>query len=194
MRIFSSCGEQRATLYSQGSGFSLRRFLLLGCTGSRVHGPRWLHRVGPLVAAPGLRSTGSIDWCTGLAALRSGIFPGQGVNLETEDYIFVSSLPAFPGGSEVKASAPNAGDPGSVGEMPWRRKWQPTPIFVPGEALFRGSRAFLEGKLLLITNILIWVILQDGFLLFLIWPLKYGSIQIQFIVCFCCELRIVFTF
>ena len=114
VRIFSSCGEQRATLYSQGSGFSLRRLLLLRRTGSRAHGLQWLHRVGPLVGAPGLRSTGSIDWCTGLAALCRRIFPGQGVNLETEDYIFVSSLPAFPGGSEVKASAPNARDVGSI--------------------------------------------------------------------------------
>jgi len=43
----------------------------------------------------------------------------------------------FPGGSEVKASACNAGDqgltPGS-GRFPWRRKWQPTPVFLPGES------------------------------------------------------------
>ena len=34
-------------------------------------------------------------------------------------------------GSEVKASACNAGDLGSI---PWRRKWQPTPVFLPGES------------------------------------------------------------
>ena len=40
----------------------------------------------------------------------------------------------------------NAGDPGSipvsdpwVGKIPWRRKWQPTPIFFPGE--FHGQRS-----------------------------------------------------
>ena len=47
----------------------------------------------------------------------------------------------FPGGSEVKASASNAGDPGLipgfnpwVGKIPWRRKWQPTSVFLPGES------------------------------------------------------------
>ena len=40
----------------------------------------------------------------------------------------------FPGGSDNKESACNAGDPGSIpglGRTPWRRKWQPTPIFLP---------------------------------------------------------------
>ena len=43
----------------------------------------------------------------------------------------------FPGGSEVKASARNAGDLGStpwVGKIPWRRKWQPTLVFLAGES------------------------------------------------------------
>ena len=33
-------------------------------------------------------------------------------------------------GSDSKKSACNAGDPGSI---PWRREWQPTPVFLPGE-------------------------------------------------------------
>ena len=36
----------------------------------------------------------------------------------------------------VKESACNAGDPGSIpesGRCPWSRKWQPTPVFMPGE-------------------------------------------------------------
>ena len=40
----------------------------------------------------------------------------------------------FPGGSDSKASAHNAGDPGSipwVGKIPWRRKGQPTPVLLP---------------------------------------------------------------
>ena len=39
----------------------------------------------------------------------------------------------FPDGSDSKASACNVGDPGFnpwVGKIPWRRKWQPTPIFL----------------------------------------------------------------
>ena len=48
----------------------------------------------------------------------------------------------FPGGSVVKASACNVGDLGSIpgsGRFPWRSKWQPTPVFLPGE--FHGWRS-----------------------------------------------------
>ena len=48
----------------------------------------------------------------------------------------------FPGGSEGKESACNAGDPGSwVGTIPWRKKWLPTPVFLPGE--FYGQRSLV---------------------------------------------------
>ena len=46
----------------------------------------------------------------------------------------------FPGGSEGKESACNAGRPGFdpwVGKIPWRRKWQSTPVCLPGE--FHGQ-------------------------------------------------------
>ena len=39
----------------------------------------------------------------------------------------------FPHSSVVKESACNAGDPG-LGRFPWRRKWQVTPVFLPGES------------------------------------------------------------
>ena len=42
----------------------------------------------------------------------------------------------FPRGADGKASAYNAGDPGSIPELgrSQRRKWQPTPVFLPGES------------------------------------------------------------
>ena len=48
----------------------------------------------------------------------------------------------FPSGSEGKASACNEGGPGFhpwVKKIPWRRKWQPTPVFLPGES--HGQRS-----------------------------------------------------
>ena len=45
-------------------------------------------------------------------------------------------------GSDGKASAYNAGDLGSipwVRKFPWRRKWQPTPLFLPGKSHGRRS-------------------------------------------------------
>ena len=50
----------------------------------------------------------------------------------------------FPGGSDGKESASYTGDPDSIpglGKIPWRKKWQPTPIFLPGE--FHGHRSLL---------------------------------------------------
>ena len=32
-----------------------------------------------------------------------------------------------------------AGKRGTLGELPWRREWQPTPVFLPGE--FHGQRS-----------------------------------------------------
>ena len=52
--------------------------------------------------------------------------------------------PIFPAGSEVKASTPSARDLGSIpglGRFPWRRKWQPTPVFLPGES--HGQRSLV---------------------------------------------------
>ena len=40
-------------------------------------------------------------------------------------------------GSVVKNPPANAGDAGSIpglGRSPWRRKWQPTPVFLPGKS------------------------------------------------------------
>ena len=45
----------------------------------------------------------------------------------------------FPGGSEVKKLPANAGD--WVGKIPWSRKWQPTPGFLPGES--HGQRSLV---------------------------------------------------
>ena len=55
-------------------------------------------------------------------------------------------LSGVPGGSDGKESACNAGDLGLipgfdpwVGKIPWRREWQPTPVFLPGK--FYGQRS-----------------------------------------------------
>ena len=45
--------------------------------------------------------------------------------------------PGTPGGSDGKESACSAGHPGFdpyVRKIPWRRKWQPTPVFLPGKS------------------------------------------------------------
>ena len=53
----------------------------------------------------------------------------------------------FPGGSDGKYSACNAGglrfDP-RVRKIPWRREWLPTPLLLPGE--FQGQRSLAGYK------------------------------------------------
>ena len=49
---------------------------------------------------------------------------------------------AFPGGSVKNPAFCGAGDLGSIPglrEIPWRREWQPTPVFLPGG--FHGQRS-----------------------------------------------------
>ena len=51
--------------------------------------------------------------------------------------IFLEGLSGFPSGSDGKESACNGGDLGLIpglGRSPWRRAWQPTPVFLPGES------------------------------------------------------------
>ena len=50
----------------------------------------------------------------------------------------------FLSGSDSKKFACNAGDPGFdpwVRKIPWRREWQPTPVFLPGKS--HGQRNWL---------------------------------------------------
>ena len=65
----------------QYTGFSSQWFLL-GRTGSRVHGLLQLWHVGSAVAAPRLKSTGSLAVAHGLScSAAGGIFLDQGSNL-----------------------------------------------------------------------------------------------------------------
>ena len=53
-------------------------------------------------------------------------------------------------GFSSKESACNAGDTGDAGsilgvrKIPWRREWQPTPVFLPGKSHGQSSLAGLE--------------------------------------------------
>ena len=60
----------------------------------------------------------------------------------------------FLGGSVVKNPPANAGDTSlipQVGKIHWKRKWQPTPVFLPGKSRGHSSlvgyRAFLNSDL-----------------------------------------------
>ena len=51
----------------------------------------------------------------------------------------------FPAGSDGKVSVYNVGDPAFfdpwVGKIPWRRKWQSTPVLLPGKS--HGQRSLV---------------------------------------------------
>ena len=69
--------------------------------------------------------------------------------IDYADYIYIYiyiyiCICNFPGGSDGKASACNAGDLGLIpwlGRFPWRRKWQPTLVFLPGKS--HGQRSLI---------------------------------------------------
>ena len=52
------------------------------------------------------------------------------------------ALPGFPGGSAVKNPPANAGDDPWFGKIPWRRKWQPTPVSLPEKS--HGQRSLVD--------------------------------------------------
>ena len=80
------------------------------------------------------------------------------MNLEVQPpgvYIFNKYVKGvgFPGGSVGKESTCNAGDTGrcefdpqdpQVGKILWRRAWQPTPVFLPGES--HGQRSLVDSS------------------------------------------------
>ena len=51
----------------------------------------------------------------------------------------------FPGGSDGKESACNAGDLSSILGIPWRRKQQPTPVFLLGQPHGQRNGATVHG-------------------------------------------------
>ena len=62
-------------------------------------------------------------------------------------FCFTEHLLHFPGGTSIKEPAcqcrghKRLGFDPWVGKIPWRRKWQPTPVFSPGE--FHGQRSLV---------------------------------------------------
>ena len=109
----------------------------------------------------GLQSMGSLrvghDWVTSLSLFH---FHALEKEMATHSSVLAWRIPGTgePGGltsmgshrvghdwSDLAAAAANAGDMGSIpglGWFPWRRKWQPTPVLLPGKA--HGQRS-LEG-------------------------------------------------
>ena len=62
--------------------------------------------------------------------------------------VWISGLHmGFPGGSDSKESAYNGGDMGLIpglGKIPWKRAWQPAPVFLPGESPWTEEPVGLE--------------------------------------------------
>ena len=81
------------------------------------------------------------EYWSGLPFLSPGDLPDSGIEPMSSALVggfFATELPTrgFPSGSDGKESACNAGvtrfEPW-VMKIPWRKEWQPTPVFLPGE-------------------------------------------------------------
>ena len=64
---------------------------------------------------------------------------GQQRSPSCETAMALQGALGFPGGSVAKKLPADTGDTFQpwVGKIPWRRKWQPTPVFLPGK--FHGQ-------------------------------------------------------
>ena len=94
-------------------------------------------------------SVNVVDWFFSNWAWEEGFEVWRG-RLETvkEEFMYIQLLQkkqkaAFPGCSVVKESACQCRRPGFnpwVRTIPWSRKWQPNPVFLPGCPMDRGAR------------------------------------------------------
>ena len=86
-----------------------------------------------------------VRWkCFDLAEPLKGFWRIPFVTAILYDGVVTVNFKDFPGGSDSKASAYSARDLGSISgsEIPWRRKWQPTPVFLPGKS--HGQRSLVD--------------------------------------------------
>ena len=69
-------------------------------------------------------------------------------NVQTTAQLHSFHMLDFPGGSDSKSIYLQCGKPRFdpwVGKIPWRRKWQPTPVFLPGDS--QGQRSLVGCRL-----------------------------------------------
>ena len=65
----------------------------------------------------------------------------------THTHTYINKIIGFPGGTSGKESTCQRGRPRRhrfnlwAGKMPWRRKWQPTPVLLPRD--FNGQRSLV---------------------------------------------------
>ena len=68
----------------------------------------------------------------------------QRVGFNWNDLVWMNLQSKYLSDSNCKEFACNTGDPGSIpglGRFPWRRAWQSTPVFLPGESHGQKSLA-----------------------------------------------------
>ena len=72
-------------------------------------------------------------WLTSLLGMS---FPCSFIHSFSTFWAYILVTFGFPGGSDGKESASNEGDifDPRVGKIPWKKAWQPTPVFLPGES------------------------------------------------------------
>ena len=76
-----------------------------------------------------------------------GYSPWGHKELDMTERLTHSEASGFPGGTSGKELPVSAGDirdtgfDSWVGRIPWRKAWQPTPVFLPGE--FHGQRSLV---------------------------------------------------
>ena len=97
--------------------------------------------------------SGSWWWTGNTGMLQSMGSQRVGHDWETELNWLKCEAEGFPGGTSGKESAPQCRRHGFdpwVRKIPWSRKWQPTPVFLPGKS--HGQRSLVGYSLWIIKQ------------------------------------------
>ena len=89
----------------------------------------------------GVAKLDTTEWIS-LTAIWGAITEEKKLDLKktSEFYVIITCLSPIPGGSDsVWLQCGRPGFNPWVGEIPWRRKWQPTPVFLPRKSQGRRS-------------------------------------------------------
>ena len=123
------------------------------CCPASASCPGWLQALGaPHMSAPhflsgrALQSENPVHWPGALTWDSAVLWPCR--NFSRVSHLFIQSYfstefwGCFPRWCSVKESTCQCRRPGFhpwVGKIPWRRKWQPIPVFLPGKS--HGQRS-----------------------------------------------------
>ena len=96
----------------------------------------------------GLHTAHFQEWSPNKTSNYRDLIPSYGINAQqlmmTFKYSFIGIFPWWHSSGESICQCRRHGFNPWVGKLPWRKKWQPTPVFLPGKSYGQRSLAGLQ--------------------------------------------------